>query len=222
MDAKSKKMLVLLGVIAVIAIIIIVAVATGKKTANQPGNNNIATPSENTQGTDQTASGTAQTVASGTPVQQADVNKLYDLKGAKVEIPGASLVTADNKVVTPEGKAVKNDAIPNTPEAPKPVLISKAQLPKQAINLDMGNGVFKPNTFTVQAGAPISLAVSSIDNQVHVFIFTSSAVGAIAMGIGGGETKAITFNAPVAGTYEFRCDIPGHAAKGEVGKMIVK
>jgi len=37
------------------------------------------------------------------------------------------------------------------------------------------------------------------------------------------ETRAVTFNAPVEkGEYSFRCNVGGHAGRGEVGKMIVK
>ena len=219
MDNKTKKMWVTLVVLAVILIAVIIAVTSGKKSGNQPANNVGVTQSANTAAEQNQP---AANVATGTPIQTADVNKLYSLTGAKVEIPGASLVTADKKVVTPEGKLAQNDAIPNTPEAPKPVLVNVAQLPKQAINLGIGNGKITPNTFTVSAGAPVDLAVTSTDGQVHVFIFTNSAVGAIAMGIAGGETKAITFNAPSAGTYEFRCDVPGHNAQGETGRMFVK
>ncbi len=218
MDDKSKKMWILLGVLAVIVIIIIVAALQGKKSSQTAG-----TPA----GTGQTAgteqpTGTSTPTGTTTPVQQADANKVYDLKGATAVVPGASLVTKDQKVVTPEGKAVKNDAIPNTPEAPKPVLVSKDQLPKQTISLEIGNGKITPSSFTVPTGAPVSLAVTSTDGQVHVFIFSNSAVGAIAMGISGGQTKAITFNAPAPGTYDFRCDVPGHKDKGEFGTMIVK
>ena len=220
MNNKAKKMWITLAVLAVILIAVIIALTSGKKSVNQPTNNAAVTTNTNS-AADQ-ANQPAANVATGTPIQQTDATKLYDLKGAKVEIPGASLVTTDKKVVTPEGKLAQNGAIPNTPEAPKPVLISRDQLPKQAINLEIGNGVIKPATFTVPAGAPVNLAVTSVDGNVHVFIFTNSVVGAIAMGIGGGETKAITFNAPDAGTYEFRCDVPGHASQGETGRMFVK
>jgi uncharacterized cupredoxin-like copper-binding protein len=36
------------------------------------------------------------------------------------------------------------------------------------------------------------------------------------------ETRAITFQAPEPGEYEFYCDVPGHEARGEVGTMIVE
>lgn len=40
--------------------------------------------------------------------------------------------------------------------------------------------------------------------------------------LGGGETDAITFTAPIApGEYTFICSFPGHYAGGMVGKLIV-
>jgi heme/copper-type cytochrome/quinol oxidase subunit 2 len=223
MDTKNKKMWILLGVIAVIVIIIIVAALQNKKTTNEPGVNAPAT-GEQTPATGTETQAPIDLTKNGPTDANAPVNATgtVDMRGAKAEIPGASLVTTDKKVVTADGKIAKNDAIPNTPEAPKPVLVNKDQLTKQVIQLAVGGGKITPNTFTVPTGAPVSLAVSSNDNQVHVFIFTNSAVGAIAMGVGPGETKAITFNAPAVGEYVFRCDVPGHASQGEVGKMIVK
>ena len=219
-ESSAKKIWILLGALVVIVIIIIIAATQGKK-APAPTENTPAAGGETTE-TGETTPGAAETGAEA-PVQNLEDSKVYSLDNAQAAIPGASLVTAgENKVVTPEGKAVKNDAIPNSPEAPKPVLVAKDQLPATSIKLDIGNGKITPSSFTVTSGQVVNLAVSSTDGQVHVFIFTNSAVGAIAMGVGGGETKAITFNAPAAGTYEFRCDVPGHKEKGEVGTMIVK
>ncbi|MFA5154972.1 MAG: cupredoxin domain-containing protein [Patescibacteria group bacterium] len=217
----AKKIWILLGVLVVIVIIIIVAAMQGKKPANQGTSQEPQTSGNEveTTGAEKTPAGEEGT----TPVQNLEDNKVYSLDDAKAQIPGASLVTAgEQKVVTSEGKAAQNDAIPNSPAAPKPVLVAKDQLPAAAVKLEVGNGKITPASFTVTAGQVVNLAVSSADNQVHVFIFTNSAVGAIAMGVGPGETKAITFNAPAAGSYDFRCDVPGHKEKGEVGKMIVK
>lgn len=225
MENNSKKMWVILGVVAVVLIIVIVAVTQMKKPATQ--NTNVGAGQDMTEAPDATTNPTPEATtpeeeAAAEAARKLEENKVYDLTNAKAEIPGASLVTADKKVVTAEGKAAKNDAIPNSADAPKPVLIAKEALPEQAVKLSIGDGKITPNSFTVKSGAPVSLAVSSTDGQVHVFIFTDAAVGAIAMGIGGGETKAITFNAPAPGNYNFRCDVPGHAAKGETGVMVVK
>lgn len=105
-------------------------------------------------------------------------------------------------------------------EAPKPVIVAKDKLPKSTIKLEIGSDKITPNTFTVKAGQPVSLAVTSGDGKPHVFIFSNSVIGAIVIGVGPSETKAITFNAPVAGTYSFHDNIPGH--QNVSGTMIVK
>jgi len=219
MNSKNKKLWILLGVIAVIVIIIIAAASQGNKSttdSDQTGNGQSVT-TETQAAIDLTKNGPTDTTAPANVVTGT-----VDMRGAVAQIPGASLVTTDKKVVNEKGAVAKNDAIPSSPEAPKPVLVNKDQLPKQTIKLELKDNKFTPNTFTVPSGAPVSLAVSSADGKVHVFIFTNSAVSAIAMGIGPGDTKAITFNAPAPGEYVFRCDVPGHADAGEVGKMIVK
>jgi len=146
-----------------------------------------------------------------------------DSTDIKTILPGASLVTQDSKVLNDKFVAAQNDAIPNSPEAPKSVIIAKDKLPKETLDLAIGNGKIVPSSFTVKAGSLISLAVTSVDNQVHVFGFYDEAVGAIAMGVSGGQTKAINFNVPTTpGEYTFGCGVPQHKEKGEVGKMIVK
>jgi len=221
-NIKSKKNLIIAGLVVILLIVIMIVINISKNPASQTpiDSNNLSVQPP----TGETAIGENPTVVgTSTPGQPVvDTEKVYDLTNAKAVIPGASMVTPDQKVVTAEGKIAQNDAIPNSENAPKPVIVSKEELPKEVINLEIGNGTIKPNTFSVKAGAPVSLAVSSVDSQVHVFIFSNAVVGAIAMGIGPGETKAITFNAPGVGEYAFHCDVPGHKDQGEFGKMIVK
>ena len=219
MPDNKKKLWVLLGVVAVVIIIIIVAASSSKtKTGTTPTGG-------------KTPSG-SQAEAIPTPVAEpgAPIDTVVpaapvvvDIKEARVEIPGASLITPDNKVVTEKGVIAKNDVIPASAEAPKSAVIAKEDLPKSAINIDVKDSKFSPAAFSVKPGQPVSFAVTSADGQVHVVIFGQAELGAIAMGIGPSQTKAITFNAPMTpGEYEFRCDVPGHRAAGEVGKMIVK
>jgi uncharacterized cupredoxin-like copper-binding protein len=54
-------------------------------------------------------------------------------------------------------------------------------------------------------------------------MFNDPSLSAVAVGVSPRETRAITFNAPsTPGEYPFVCDVPGHAGRGEVGKMIVE
>ena len=216
---NKKKFWVLLGVILVILIIIIVVASLSKtKTGNTPSG--VVAPNRSPIKTTPPpvpeASTTTKEIKLTAPI-------VVDTKEARVEIPGASLITPDNKVVTAEGLVAKNDVIPASAEAPKSAVINKKDLPKTAININVKDGKFSPTAFSVTAGQPVSFAVTSADGLVHVVIFSKVELGAIALGIGPNETKAITFNAPdIAGEYEFHCDIPGHRAQGEIGKMIVK
>lgn len=145
-------------------------------------------------------------------------------EGARVEVVGANAVTKDNVVITKTGEVAKNDVIPMSPEAPQQTApITKEQLPTSAVKLDISAAGFSPKEISVKAGAPVTLSVTSVDSLTHVFMFDDASLAAVAIGVGPSETRAITFNAPTkAGEYTFRCDVPGHAARGEVGKMIVK
>lgn len=145
-----------------------------------------------------------------------------EVASAKPTVQGTSKVL-DNVVITPTGKPVKNDARPGSPDAPQQTgPISKDSLPAGVVKLGASGAGFQPKTFEVKAGQLVTLSVTSIDSITHVFMFDDPSLAAVAVGIGPDETRAITFNAPKAGTYGFHCDVPGHAARGEAGTMIVK
>lgn len=217
MQSNKQKLWILLGVIAVIAIIVIVAASQSKKTNtntnDQANSQPTANQSDNTQ---QPAAGNA--TEASTPA----VNPV--LKDTTVVVPGANPITKDNKVVTIEGKPTKNDVVPMSPQAPQQTApVDKNALSKSVIKLEISSSGWSPNSFSVKAGAPVSLAVSSVDKYTHVFMFDDSSLSAVAIGVGPNETRAITFNAPAkAGEYKFHCDVPGHSGRGEVGTMIVK
>jgi len=226
MNSKPKKMWVLLGVLAVIVIIIIVAAVSQKK----PG---VNTPAETT-GTPGATTGTTTvpdaSISSKTeglvpaPAMTTESGEVVSLKDAKVVVPGANPITTDNKVVTPEGKQTVNAARPMDANAPKQTgFLDKTALPKGLTQLSVGNGKFTPSEFTTKVGAPTSFSLTGTDSFSHLIVFDDPAMAAIIILVGPTQTKAITFNAPTtAGTYTFHCDSPGHTAKGEVGKMIVK
>jgi uncharacterized cupredoxin-like copper-binding protein len=219
MENKSKKLFILLGVVAVIVIIIIAAAYQGKKQAGNTDtttNTNTNVPSEQT--------------ATETPVATSDYSKdltpveVATIKEAVVAAPGANPITKDNKVVTPEGKPVDTSARVMAADAPHQTgLLDKATLDDGLTKLSVSATGFTPKEFTTKAGAPTSFALTSADSSVHVLAFDDPSLAAIAILVGPGQTKAITFPAPTTpGEYTFRDDTPGAAAKGVVGKMIVK
>ncbi|MFH0712849.1 MAG: cupredoxin domain-containing protein [Candidatus Jorgensenbacteria bacterium] len=138
-------------------------------------------------------------------------------------VPSTSPVTPEGQVVTPEGEPVQLDVLPGTPEAPQQSNpISEESVPEEAVKIRISAGGIDPASFTVGAGSVVIFSISSVDEQTHVFKFKDPDLQAVAVGVGPGETRAITFNAPEAGDYEFFCDVPGHGGRGEVGVMTVK
>jgi plastocyanin len=141
-----------------------------------------------------------------------------------VAATGTSAVASSGIVVAPSGAATVNNVTPGAPTAPQesnPVA-SVAAIPSSAIKLtvSVASG-FSPNSFTVSAGAPVTISVTSGDQYSHVFAFEDASLSAVAVGVGPGETRAITFNAPkTAGAYKFYSNIPGQS--GEAGVMTVK
>lgn len=141
-----------------------------------------------------------------------------------VVAPGTSAISESGQVVTPQGTPVRQDVEPGSPEAPQQSApISEAEIPPQAVKLEMSATGIVPAQFSVDAGDPVALSITSADDGTHVFYFDDPELQAVAVGVGPGETRLITFNAPSArGEYGFHCDVPGHAARGEVGVMMVE
>jgi uncharacterized cupredoxin-like copper-binding protein len=144
------------------------------------------------------------------------------LEGAEEIIPEGSKVSEEGKVLTDSGEEADNTALPGSPEAPKQSrALAEEEIPSEAIKLSVSAAGFEPNEFTVKAGEPVTISVTSTD-KTHVFKFDAEVLRAVAVGVAGGETRAITFNAPEAGDYTFFCDVPGHRGRGETGVMHVK
>lgn len=137
---------------------------------------------------------------------------------------GTSPISAEGIVVTPEGVPVVQSVEPGTENAPKQSIpISKEDIPPQAVELSVSAAGFAPSTFTVPAGRAVTLAVTATDDESHLFVFEDPSLSAVVVGVGPGMTRIISFNAPEApGAYAFRCGVPGHAARGEVGTMVVE
>jgi len=173
------------------------------------------------------ATGSEMTADEMAAIEEDNINYAMEtnenLAGAKMDVVGASPITPENVVVTFEGKPTDNAAEPASELAPKRSLnIDKETLPESVTLLNASAKGFSPANFEATANQPTTIAVSSTDDQVHVFKFDDPSLNAITVGVMPGETKAITFNAPAAGTYFFRCDVPEHKDRGEVGTMIVR
>ncbi len=215
---KNKKLWVLLGVLLLMIIIIIIVVTQGR-------NNNSRQQAKTTAITASTGKTTANVAVS---VKSKDLipapiatttnlskTQVANLKTAKVVVPGANPITKNNVVVTPQGLPTETNVRSIATSAPKQTsFLNKATLPKTLVQLTIANGKFTPNTLTTTAGAPTSFALTSGDNLVHVLNFNDPALSAIVILVGPGQTKAITFNAPKAGSYIFNDSTPGSTATG--------
>ncbi len=109
--------------------------------------------------------------------------------------------------------------------------------PSTSINVTLTDFAFTPNTFTVPAGAQISLTAANNGAGQHSFVimklgddvtghFTDADKANIYWEkdqIPAGQTVTDTFTAPSApGTYQIVCAVPGHFEAGMVAKLIVK
>ncbi|MCX6788847.1 MAG: hypothetical protein WCO21_02420 [bacterium] len=115
---------------------------------------------------------------------------------------------------------------PGPIEAPKQSSpVTKAQIPKGVTMVSISATGFSPNSFSVSAGSDVAIALEATDAFSHVLLFDSPLLNQIVVGASaqGSGIRVIAFKAPdIKGEYVFRCSIPGHSDRGEVGKMIVK
>lgn len=202
--AKNKKIFIILGLIF---IFIFIVVAIFLLVSNQqPSRNGSLTNNIN----------------SNKPVEVMVSSEA--LKTATSTVTGGNPVTKDGEVIATNGLVVKNDARAFSDEAPiQTSLLNKAELPDSVIKLEVFAGIWQPNNFTVKAGDPVTLAISSNEDFTHIFKFNDPILSAVKVFVSPNQTRAITFKTPdKVGEYIFSCDVPGHVASGEVGKMIVK
>lgn len=236
MENKDKDMakkpsknipMIVIGVIILVAIVVI-AMAMNKRDGGQtnPEANNGQvgqTQDDGASGADGETPGStdASVSADDSDLQTVEVEGIGE---AKVVVPGANPITADNIVITETGQVAQNDAVTMSENAPKQTgFLNKEELPDGMVKLSIGNDKISPSEFTTTAGAPTTFSLTGVDEYSHVIAFEDPSLSAIAILVGPGQTKAITFNAPAtAGTYKFVCASPGHTDKGEVGQMIVR
>ena len=160
-------------------------------------------------------------------------------EGAEVKVikaivvaDGNSLInTETGEVIQEDGRLANNAASAGSPEAPRQsqVLENADELPASTIRINGSYNSFTPNTFTVNRGQVVSLAVSnvnSVENDVTfsvIFRFDDPSLEGVVLGVSKGTTKTTTFNAPkVAGEYVFYNGQFNHRDLGAVGTMIVR
>jgi len=141
--------------------------------------------------------------------------------GSGKEEPGAEEASASENGQTSTEPETPKWQEPEEPEASAPM--EESEIPEEALKITMTAEGISPSSFEVEKGAKVVLSITSGDSWTHVFKFEDEGLKDAVVGVAPNETRVITFYAPdEPGEYEFHCDLPGHAARGETGKMIVK
>jgi len=224
---KKKLLIILFISLTILTAIVIIFIATRSENKKIAPNNKIKTVITET-GSGTGAGSGAEVVSEAGSENMAEGAEVREVNpaliGAITEAPGANLISTDGQVITDEGVEIRTDVSPTDSQAPRSSLpISKEEVDKKAIILDVSAVGFLPNIFTVKAGEVVTIALTSTDQWSHNINFSDPILQAAETSVSAGTTRAFSFNAPSAkGEYNFFCGIPGHAARGEVGKIIVE
>jgi len=204
-NSNKKKTLIIVLAVLVVALIALAII-------NSANNKGIDTSDTANTGTNQTATSQTDTNAVTPVTGDETATKPATSDGvATPSTPAANETPATDVANVTTGGAVGTTA--TKPEAPiektNPITI------KMAIDFDKG---FNPASFDVKAGQQVTLTVSA-NGGVAILVFDGG-LSATATGISNGQTKDITFTAPVTrGAYSFHNDIPG---KNQTCKINVK
>jgi uncharacterized cupredoxin-like copper-binding protein len=93
---------------------------------------------------------------------------------------------------------------------------SASGAPEQIV--EAGDLWFAPDRVELEAGRTINLV---LDNSGRVFHDLSIPDLDVHLDARPGETSSAVLRVPEAGTYEFTCTVPGHAAAGMRGELVV-
>lgn len=226
-NGKIKKIIILFGIVVLILIILIILFKL-KKDKNNDINQTTELPYSNDYFEIDIED---PAFDASTPIESGDFEKfelegegLEDLGLVSVVVKGASPITEDNIVITNEGVVTDNTGILGSDKAPKQTgFLTPEELPEQVLQIKVSSAGFEPRQFTTVAGAPTTISLTSSDNLSHNLVFSHRLLSSISIFVGPGQTKAITFQAPeIPGIYGFKCLVPGHEERGEIGQMIIK
>jgi plastocyanin/predicted small lipoprotein YifL len=223
MQPKGKNKALTVIIIAIIAILIVVlaVLALNQKGDVNTPNSDRNTPASEGEANNEDEANMDEEMTDEEAMAEEEVPEA--LVNARTEVEGGNLITEDNRVVTQEGEDARNDVEPGSPDAPQQTgPVAEEDLPETAVKVGVSAEGFSPAEVSVPANSPVTMSVTSTDDYTHIFKFKDDSMKAVAVGIAPGETRAITFQTPGPGEYEFYCDVPGHEGRGEVGTMIVQ
>lgn len=87
------------------------------------------------------------------------------------------------------------------------------------LTVEAGDLFFTPGELRVRTGEPINLTVVNTGEAFHDFTIADLGF-MVDVAAGATVTAGLTMDRP--GEYQFRCTVPGHAAAGMVGTLIVE
>lgn len=226
---NKKKIIIAVLVIFIVLVAVIALVLKTRVKSGAPVPNFVKTSFSDWAKTDASTTDASTTDASTTAASNPAVRKnaageFLDSDGnvrkvdtsIKSELP-VFLPPAVESIET-TGPSLR--AMPGSPEAPKQEVVAADKVPAQAIRIDISDKGFSPKEFRVKSGAEVTLALNSTDGNTHVFVFPSASLMGLTVMVLDGSIKTVTFNAPKAGSYLFRDDIPAYRAN--TGMMIVE
>jgi glucose/arabinose dehydrogenase/plastocyanin len=120
----------------------------------------------------------------------------------------------------PEGAEVAPAQAPTaaTEEQVTPAPVGDTGTTAESVTIEAVDIAWNPNQLTIPANTDITVTVTNNGAALHTFVVEAQG---IKLELAPGETKEVVINAP-AGTYQFICDVPGHAAAGMVGTLTVQ
>lgn len=88
----------------------------------------------------------------------------------------------------------------------------------RVVAVEAGDVYFRPDTIRVRAGEPVNITVTNVGNAFHDFTVTDLGV-MIDVPAGTTATGGLTVYEP--GEYAYECTVPGHAAAGMTGTLVI-
>lgn len=210
-QALSPKLWIIIGVLAVVAVIVILVSAMQEEPVSV---SNLTKPFK------------------GAETEEIDESLIIPLEEEEAREAGEVRVAErvenrieGDQVVNRQGESVRTDVRPMDSTAPRASgPVDGDNLSSDTIQLSASTSSgWSPNEFTVEAGKALTIAVSGEGSGNYILKFESPLLSAVSLGVGPGETREISFNAPSEpGEYTFYSAMPGHSRMGLVGKMIVE
>ncbi len=128
-------------------------------------------------------------------------------EGATVApVEGAEPVAASPAASPAAGDAAAATPAASTGASAEPITIEGVDI------------AWNPNEATIPANTDVTVTLPNNGVTLHTFVIEELGID---IEMAPGSTQDIVINAP-AGTYDFICDVPGHAEAGMVGTLIVE